>query len=231
MTQPKRQNTPDYMGHRQRLRDRFLRTNGEGLEDYELLELVLAMAIPRRDVKPIARELLRKFDDLPGVMNASHADLSVVKGIGDVAATSLKVVKAAALRMMRQQILEKPLLSSWEDLLAYCHAAMAQERKEHLRVIFLDQKNRILAEEVQQSGTVNHTPIYPREVLKRALELHASGIVLVHNHPSGDPTPSQADIRLTRDLAATAKPLGIILHDHLIISKTGYKSLKSDGLL
>jgi DNA repair protein RadC len=218
-------------GHRQRLKARF-NVAPEALADYELLEAVLFGAIRRRDTKPLAKKLLEKFgNSFVEVINAPPERLKEVKGIGDAAVTQLKLVRAAALRLMKGSIVPRPVLGSWDAVLAYCSSAMSYDTKEHFRVLFLDKKNHLIADEVQQSGTVDHTPVYPREVVKRALELSASAVILVHNHPSGDPTPSRADIDMTKQVADAARPLGIVVHDHLIVGRTGYASLKALKLL
>lgn len=221
---------PHYMGHRDRLRERFL-SAPDAMPDYEFLELLLFMAIPRRDVKPIAKLLIARFGSLNGVLRASKADLEGVEGISEVTATSLKVVQAAGLRMLKQDMVGRTILNSWQRLLDYLQATMAHERREHFRLLFLNKKNELIADEIQQSGTVDHTPAYPREIMKRALELGATALILVHNHPSGDATPSQADIEMTKLIVAAAKPFSIIVHDHLIIATGGVTSFKSLGLM
>ncbi len=222
---------PHYHGHRQRLRARFLDGGADALPDYELLELLLFQALPRGDVKPLAKALIARFKSFAGVMAASPGELAAVDGIGDAAIVTIKTVQAAALRMSRQELIDRPVINSWKKLLDYCHAAMAYEKVEQFRLLFLDGKNALIADEVQQKGTVNHTPVYVREVVKRALELGASAIVMCHNHPSGDPSPSKDDIAMTREVAAAADKLGIALHDHLIIGRKGHASLKSMGLI
>jgi DNA repair protein RadC len=222
---------PHYHGHRQRLRERFLAGGADALPDYELQELLLFQARPRGDVKPLAKALIARFRSFAGVMAASPEELATVDGVGDAAIVTLKTVQAAALRMSRQELIDRPVINSWKKLLDYCHAAMAYEKVEQFRLLFLDGKNALIADEVQQKGTVNHTPVYVREVVKRALELGASAIVMCHNHPSGDPSPSKDDIAMTREVAAAADKLGIALHDHLIIGRKGHSSLKSMGLI
>jgi DNA repair protein RadC len=222
---------PHYLGHRQRLRDRFLAGGPDALPDYELLELLLFQARTRGDVKPLAKALIHRFKSFAAVMAASPDELAEVDGVGDAAIVTIKTVQAAALRMTRQELLDRPVVNSWKKLIDYCHAAMAHEKVEQFRLLFLDGKNALIADEVQQKGTVNHTPVYVREVVKRALELGASAIVMVHNHPSGDPTPSKDDIAMTKEVAAAADKLGIALHDHLIIGRKGHASLKSMGLI
>lgn len=222
---------PHYHGHRQRLRERFLATGGDGMPDYELLELVLAIAIPRSDVKPLAKTLLAEFKNFNGVITAEPETLGRVKGMGDVSVAALKVVQAAAVRLTRGEIMERPLVSSWDQLLDYCMAAMGHEKVEQTRVLFLDKRNRLIADERQNKGTIDHTPLYPREIVKRALEIGATAFILVHNHPSGDATPSHADIEMTKEVQEAASKLGITLHDHLIISREGPASFRSLGLL
>jgi DNA repair protein RadC len=222
---------PHYAGHRERLRTRFLEGGAAALPDYEMLELVLYAAIPRRDVKPLAKALLARFGNFAEVISASGDRLREIEGIGDAVIAQLKIVQAAALRMARTQVLNKTVLSSWNALIDYCTAAMAREPREQFRVLFLDRKNTLIADEVQSRGTVDHTPVYPREIVKRALDHSASAIILVHNHPSGDPTPSQADIAMTRQIAEAGKALAIALHDHLVIGRKGHVSFKAMGLL
>lgn len=221
---------PHYTGHRDRLRERFLAAP-DALPDYELLELLLFMAIPRRDVKPIAKTLIARFRNLAGVMNASLADLEGVDGISENTAIAIKTIQAAGLRLLKQDIASRPLLNSWQRLLDYLHATMAHEKREHFRLLFLNKKNELIGDEIQQSGTVDHTPAYPREIMKRALELGATALILVHNHPSGDSAPSKADIEMTKQICAAAAPFGIIIHDHLIVSSGGTTSFKSLGLM
>jgi DNA repair protein RadC len=220
---------PDHAGHRQRLRDRF--ANGGPVADYELLELLLFAAIPRRDTKPLAKRLIERFGSFAEVINAPPDRLKEVKGVGDAAIMQLKLVRAGALRLMQGDIMRRPVLSSWDAVLTYCRAVMGFEAKEQFRILFLDKKNHLIADEVQQVGTVDHTPVYIREVVKRALELSASAIILVHNHPSGDPTPSRADIDMTKQIVEAAKPLGIAIHDHIIVGRHGHASFKGLRLL
>lgn len=223
---------PHYHGHRDRLRERFLSAGPDALPDYELLELLLFQAIPRRDVKPLAKELLTAFGSLWAVTQASPEQLKARFGFSDGIIAALRVVGAIGLRMARQQVIGQPILSSWQKLLDYCAGAMAHEPVEQFRLLFLDRKNTLIADEVQQRGTVDHTPVYPREVVRRALELSASAVILVHNHPSGDPTPSRADIEMTKQIMAAATALGVVVHDHVIIGKGGrYVSFKSAGLM
>ncbi len=223
---------PSYIAdHRKRLRDRFIEGGAQAMPDYELLELVLFRAIPRQDVKPLARLLLDTFGDFNRVVSASPARLTMVKGVGDAVVLELKLVEAAAQRLMRARVLHRPLLSSWDALLDYCHTTMAHRETEQFRILFLDRKNVLIADEEQARGTVDHVPVYPREVVKRALELNASALILVHNHPSGDPTPSDADLSMTQQIVEACRALGLTLHDHLIIGKSRELSFRSSGYL
>ena len=222
---------PHYLGHRERLRRRFREAGPNSLPDYELLELILFRAAPRRDTKPLAKALIARFGTFAEALNAPDELLREVPGIGEAAITELRLVRAAALRLMRGEVLERPVLSSWAQVLDYCRASMGFASKEQFRILFLDKRNQIIADEVQQTGTVDHTPVYVREVVKRALELSATAIVLVHNHPSGDPTPSRADIEMTKQIVAAAKPLGVIVHDHIIVGKQGHASFRGLGLI
>jgi DNA repair protein RadC len=222
---------PHYYGHRERLRGRFREAGADAVSDYELLELLLFRALPRRDVKPLAKSLLEKFGSFAEVITAPEARLAEVKGLGDSGVTELKIVQAAARRLVRGQVTKRPALSSWSSVLDYCRTAQAFADREQFRVLFLDKRNQLIADEVQQVGTVDHTPVYPREVVKRALELSATAIILVHNHPSGDPTPSHADIQMTQQIIAVAQPLGISMHDHIIVGKDGHVSLKGLKLI
>jgi len=223
--------TPHYHGHRERLRERFLGAGSDALADYELLELVLFRALPRGDVKPLAKDIIARFGSFAEAISAPIERLKEVKGLGDAAITELKVVQAAAQRLARGQVKDRPALSSWSSVLDYCRSAMAFAEKEEFRILFLDKRNRLIADEQHQTGTVDHTPVYPREVVKRALELSATAVILVHNHPSGDPTPSRADIEMTKAIVEVAKPLGIAVHDHLIVGKDGHASLKALKLI
>lgn len=223
--------SPHYEGHRNRLRERFFAGGAEALHDYEILELVLFAALPRRDVKPVAKELIDKFGSFANVLAAPADRLREVKWIGDSAVQHLKIVQAAAIHLAKREAMTKPVLGSFKALLDYCMAAMAREDREQFRILFLDRKNMLIADEVQNKGTIDHTPAYPREVIRRALELSAVSIILVHNHPSGDPTPSRNDVELTKEIVAAAKTLGIAVHDHLIVAKQYHASLKGLGLM
>ena len=218
-------------GHRDRLRARFKRAGVDAVHDYELLELILFRAIPRRDVKPLAKEIICVFGGLPQALAAPIERLTEIKGVSENAALEMKIVQAASIKLAQARVLNRPVISSWNDLLSYCRAAMADEKTEMFRILFLDKKNILIADEVQQRGTVDHTPVYPREVVKRALELGASALILVHNHPSGDPTPSRADIEMTREIMNAASALKIRLHDHLVIGHSTEASFKSLGLI
>ena len=222
---------PHYTGHRQRLRDRFLKAGNDGLQDYELLELVLFRGIPRRDVKPLAEKLIDQFGSFAEVVSAPVERLREVEGLGDAAVTELKIVQAAALKLSQARVLNRPVLRSWAKVIEYCKASMAYGDTEQFRVLFLDHKHMLAADEVQAKGTVNHTPVYPREVVKRALDLGASGIVLVHNHPSGDPTSSRADIDMTREIEAAGRALKVQLIDHLVIGRGAHVSFREAGLI
>lgn len=217
---------PHHVGHRKRLRDRFRKGGSDALPDYELIELILFRAFPQGDTKPLAKALLARFGSFPEVLNASEARLREVSGVGERVVDELKLVRAAALRLMQGQIVGRKVLGSWQAVLDYCRAAQGFDEKEQFRILFLDKRNQLIADEVQQTGTVDHTPVYIREVVKRALELSASALILVHNHPSGDPTPSAADISMTKQIIDAARPLGVQVHDHIIVGRTGYFSMK-----
>jgi DNA repair protein RadC len=219
-------------GHRERVRERFNKIGGEAFTNAEMLEAVLHLLIPRRDTKDIAKLLLHRFGSFSGVLAAPRQQLEAFDGLGDTTVTGLKVIQAAAQRFARDKVdREQPILSSWSNLIDYCRSAMAFEDVEQFRILFLDKKNRLIADEVQQRGTVDHTPVYPREVIKRTLELSATALILVHNHPSGDPSPSTADVQMTRQIIDVAKPLGVTVHDHLIIGKSGHVSMKGLRLI
>ncbi len=222
---------PHYLGHRERLRRRFREAGADALPDYELLEMILFRAVPRRDTKPLAKAILAHFGSFTEALNGPEERLKEVPGLGEAAITEIKLVRAAALRLVRGEVLERPVLASWSQVLDYCRASMGFEAKEQFRILFLDKRNQIIADEVQQKGTIDHTPVYVREVVKRALELSATAIVLVHNHPSGDPTPSRADIEMTKQIVSAAKNLGIVVHDHIIVGKQGHASFRGLGLI
>ena len=223
---------PSYLAdHRARLRDRFMQGGATAMPDYELLELVLFRAIPRQDVKPLARRLIEAFGDFNRVLAAAPARLQQVQGAGPAVVQELKIVEAAAQRMARAKILHRPVLSGWQALLDYCHTTMAHREIEQFRVLYLDRKNVLIADEEQARGTVDHVPVYPREIIRRALELNVSALILVHNHPSGDPTPSDSDITMTARIMQAADCMGITLHDHLIIGKSRELSFRSEGLI
>lgn len=218
-------------GHRARMRARLLTAGPDSVADHEMLEMVLFLALPRRDTKPIARALLTRFGSFAAAISAPLPDLRKIEGLGDAGAAALKTIQAAALRLMRAEVQEKPILNDWQRLMDYLTAALSRERIEQFRILFLDNKNRLLADEAQSRGTVNHTPVYPREVVKRALELHATALILVHNHPSGDPTPSRDDIAMTKAIAQAATVLAVTLHDHVIVGNGRWFSFRKEGLL
>ena len=217
--------------HRARMRQKLLSGGPEALADHELLEMALFLALPRRDTKPIAYRLLARFGSFANTIAASPAEIAAVEGMGEASAAALKIVQAASVRLARAEVIDRPVLSNWDALLAYLNAVMARERVEQFRILFLDSRNRLIADEAQSRGTVNHTPVYPREVVRRALELQASAIILAHNHPSGDPTPSREDISMTREIVAAAKALSIVVHDHVIIGNGKSVSFRTEGLL
>ena len=221
---------PHYSGHRDRLRQRFLKSGIDALQDYEILELILFSAIPRRDVKPIAKKLIQTFGSFQGVMHATPEQLESF-GLSEITATTIKIIQASSLHLMKQELLNRPVLNSWNKLVDYLQATMAREQREHFRLMFLNKKNELIADEIQQSGTVDHTPAYPREIMKRALELGATALILAHNHPSGDPTPSKADIEMTNMIIEAGKPFSIVIHDHIIVSRNGTNSLRNMGLI
>ncbi|MBO6548430.1 MAG: DNA repair protein RadC [Rhizobiales bacterium] len=225
------QGTPHYQGHRTRLRQRFLKAGPDAMPDYELLEMILFRAIPRRDTKPLAKELLHKFGDFAEVLNASEARLKEVKGVGDAVVTEIKLIKATSLRLMQANLEKKEIIGSWSAMVRYVCAAMAHEQREQFRIIFLDKRNQVIADEIQAEGTVDHTPVYVREVVRRALEVGATAIILAHNHPSGDPTPSRADISMTKQIMEALDKIGILVHDHIIVGRDGHASLKELQLI
>lgn len=220
-----------YLGHRQRTRQRFLKSGGEHFADYELLELLLFGARPRGDVKPLAKRLLKHFGDFKSVLCADPNELRKVEDVGEAVVCLLKSVEESAQRLIKAPAQEKPVIQSWTALLDYCRIAMGNNKVEEFRILFLNHKNKLIKDEVQQRGTVNHTPVYPREVIKRALELGASSIIIAHNHPSGDPTPSKADIDMTKKIIEAAKAVNIAVHDHLIVCEDSHYSFKSYGLI
>lgn len=229
---PTRQPLPSYLrDHRKRLRARFLAGGADAMPDYELLELLLFRAIPRQDVKPLARALLDQFGDLNRVIAAPVARLRAVAGVGEAVIVELKLAEACAQRMARARVMHRPVISGWQSLLDYCHTAMSHRQTEQFRVLFLDRKNVLIADEAQGEGTVDHVPVYPREILRRALELNASALILVHNHPSGDPTPSEADITMTSTIQSACEVFSITLHDHIVIGQSRELSFRSAGLI
>jgi DNA repair protein RadC len=220
-----------YTGHRKRLRERFAKAGAEGLADYELIELLLFAALPRGDAKPLAKNLLARFGSIGAVLAAEPRALAEIAGAGPAVVNAIKLAEALTIRALGDQVAKKPVISNWQALLDYCSARLAHRTNEQFHILFLDSKNALIADEAQQKGTIDHVPLYPREVIKRALELGAAAIILVHNHPSGDPTPSRADIDMTQEVCDAGKKLGIAVHDHLIIGRTGHNSFKSLGLL
>jgi DNA repair protein RadC len=217
--------------HRSRLRARLLTAGPDALADHELLEIVLFLAILRRDTKPIAYRLIQRFGSFSNAIAAPKRELLTVDGMGESGAAALKIVHAAALRLARAEVVGQPVLNHWDALMDYLNAVMARERVEQFRILFLDNKNRLLADEAQARGTVNHTPVYPREVVKRALELNATAIILVHNHPSGDPTPSRDDIIMTQQIAEAARTVAVLVHDHVIVGNGTWTSFRREGLI
>ena len=227
----KEASAPHHFGHRQRLRERFRQGGAEAMPDYELMELILFRALPRRDTKPLAKAIIQKFGSFAEAIHASEQRLAEIPGLGEAAITEIKLVEAVALRMMRGDVHKRPLLGSWDKVVQYCRSAMGFQASESFRILFLDNRNRLIADEEQGRGTINHTPVYVREVVKRALELSAASILLVHNHPSGDPTPSRADIDITKQIIEAAGKLDICVHDHLIVGRDGHISLRAAGLV
>jgi len=217
-------------GHRSRMRQRLLKSGPDALADHEMLEMVLFLALPRRDTKPIARSLLSKLGDFGSVIGAPVAELACVEGLGEAGTAALKLVQGAALRLLRQEVASAPVLSSWDRLTDYLSASMVHERVEQFRVLFLDNRNRLIADEIQSRGTINHTPAYPREVVRRCLELHASAIILAHNHPSGEPAPSREDVTMTVEIERAAATMGIAVHDHIIVGRSKWVSLRQEKL-
>lgn len=222
---------PHYLDHRKRLRSRFVDGDAEAFPDYELLELLLCFAIDRVDVKPLAKALLAEFGSLAAVLAAEPSRLSPFERMGERPQALFRAIRETARRMLRQELTDRPVISSWQALLDYCRASLAEEQTERFRVLYLDRKNRLIVDDLQQKGTVDHAAVYPREVLKRALELGATALILVHNHPSGDPSPSAADVAMTREVRQAADALGITLHDHVVVGRTGTASMRALGLL
>ena len=222
---------PHYHGHRERMRAKFARAGAAAMAEYEILEMLLYRSIRQGDTKPVAKRLIEEFGSLSEVLSAPVARLTEINGVGEAIALDLKLVQAAGALLASGSIRERPLLTSWTKVLDYCRATMAFEDREMFRILFLDKKNRLIKDEIQQVGTVDHTPVYPREVAKRALELSATAIILVHNHPSGDPTPSRADIDMTKVIVDVLNPLGVTVHDHIIIGREGHASMKGLQLI
>jgi DNA repair protein RadC len=222
---------PHYHGHRQRLRERFRSSDPDALPDYELLELLLFRSMPRRDTKPIAKALIARFGSFAEVIMAAPDRLKEISGVGESVVTELKLVEAATRRVTKGAVRQRLALSSMKEVVDYCRTVIGFADREEFRVLFLDKRNGLIADELQGKGTVDHSPVYPREVVRRALELSATALVLVHNHPSGDPTPSAADVRMTLELIDIAKPLGIVIHDHLIVGRQGHAALRKLRLI
>ena len=222
---------PHWQGHRERLRGKLLKRGAGALEDYEVMEVILMAFIPRRDVKPIAKALMTRFGSLSGVLAAPSADLVKVDGIGESVAAYLKAIAELQSRASLEEIRRRPAISSWSALVSYVRTELQHEGREQFRVLFLDRKNQLIADEVMGHGTVDHAPVYPREIARRALELQASSLILVHNHPSGDTTPSRADIDMTREIINVLDPLEITVHDHLIAGTGGVTSFRTAGLI
>jgi DNA repair protein RadC len=223
--------SPHYLGHRARLRERFLGVGGDSIADYELLELILFSARPRGDVKPLAKELLKRFGSFAKLIHAEEAALREVPEVGDAVISTLKTIRVATQRLIKSEISDQPVIQSWSALMDYCKLAMGNNKIEEFRVLFLNHRHALIADEVMQRGTINHTPVYPREIVKRALEHSAAAVILLHNHPSGDPTPSKADIDITKQIVEAAATIGVTVHDHVIITATGHYSFKSFGLM
>jgi DNA repair protein RadC len=218
-------------GHRGRMREKLLQRGPGALADYELLEMLLFLAFKKGDTKPLAKALINRYGSFANVLTAPQQELMETPGLGEHSVSAIKLVQDAALRLSKAEIMEKPVLNNWDRLIDYLNAAIAREKIEQFRILFLDSKNRLIADEAQAKGTVNHTPVYPREVVKRALELHATALILVHNHPSGDPTPSRADIEMTAEIKAAGAVLSIVVHDHLIVGNGRHLSFRREGLL
>jgi DNA repair protein RadC len=225
------EDNPQYLGHRARLRTRFLESGGENLPDYELLEMILFSARPRGDVKPLAKRLLKQFGSFAKVIYATDHELRQVDEVGDAVISALKTIRISAQRLFKSEIGDQPVIQSWSALLDYCKLAMGKNTVEEFRVLFLNHRHALIADETMQRGTVNHTPVYPREIVKRALELGAAAIILLHNHPSGDPTPSKADIDITQKIIEATATVNVTVHDHVIITDGGHYSFKSFGLI
>ncbi|WP_338663612.1 DNA repair protein RadC [Pararoseomonas sp. SCSIO 73927] len=218
-------------GHRGRMREKLLERGPDALADYELLEMLLFFAFKKGDTKPLAKSLINRYGSFAGVLTAPQAELMATRGLGEHSVSALKLVQAAALRLAKAEVADMPVLNNWDRLLAYLNAAISREKVEQFRILFLDSKNRLIADEAQAKGTVNHTPVYPREVIRRALDLHATALILVHNHPSGDPTPSRSDIEMTMEIRRAGEIFSVVVHDHLIIGNGRHLSFRREGLL
>ncbi|MCW6509337.1 RadC family protein [Lichenifustis flavocetrariae] len=231
VVEPEEKSRDHREGHRDRLRQRFLAAGAKGIGSYELLELILFRAIPRRDLKPLAKALIEHFGSIAEVIAASPQRLKKIKGLGDAAIVELKIVAAAAQQLVKGSVADRTVLGSWAAVIDYCRVAMAFVEREEFRILFLDKRNVLIIDEVQGTGTIDHTPVYPREIIKRALELGATALILVHNHPSGDPSPSQADISMTKQIVSLARTMEIEVHDHIIVGRNGYASLRKLKLM
>ena len=221
---------PDHLGHRGRLRQRLL-ADADGLLDHELIEYLLALAIPRRDTKPLAYELLREFGGIGGLLTAAPEELARIKGMGETSVAAIKIAQAAALRLLRAEVAERPVLSNWQAVLDYLRADMAHHGNERVRVLHLNTRNMLIRDELMNEGSIDEAPVYVREVIRRAIDLKSASIILVHNHPSGDPSPSRADIDLTRAVVEAGKKMGVAVHDHIIVGTKGFVSLRGQGLI
>jgi len=226
-----KEDKPHYYGHRDRLKKKFRENGGDSLSDYELLELVLFQTIPRKDVKPLAKKMILRFGSFAEVISAPIGLLEKMEGISSNTAISLKTIQASSIKLSQEKVLNKKILSNWEQVLDYCHSVMAWEKDEHFRVLYLNKKNILIGDELQGKGTIDHTPVYPREIVKKALDFGATAVILVHNHPSGNSEPSRADIVMTKEIKKTLSGVSIILHDHIIISSSGHYSFKTNMLI
>ncbi len=220
---------PDYLGHRARLKQRFLKSGADALADYELIELLLFLAVRRRDVRPLAKALLRRFGSFAGVVNAPAGQIKEIDGLGDSAVIALRTAQATAVHLLRSELKGRPVLGAWNKVIDYLKADMAWRAEENVRVLYMNQKNVLIADELLHQGTVNQAAVYPREIAKRALELRATAAILVHNHPSGDATPSATDVDLTRVVRDALKAVGVALHDHIVVARDGTASLRDLG--
>jgi DNA repair protein RadC len=222
---------PDHSGHRARLRKRLAEQGGDGLLDHELIEYLLALAIPRRDTKPLAKALLAEFGGIGGLLSADGEALARIPGMGETSIAAIKIAHAAAIRLLRAEVAERPVLGNWQALLDYLRADMAHHAIERVRVLHLNTRNMLIRDELMSEGSIDEAAFYVREVIRRAIDLGSAAVILVHNHPSGDPTPSRADIEVTRNMAEAGKRMGIAVHDHIIMGTSGHSSLRALGLM